>query len=74
MMTTNAGRDFIIMAIQLGVTQYIVKPFSANELEAKIRASINILNRRREQRYALPAHEARVCRWVIRSCPGNCLI
>ncbi|MFH7319948.1 response regulator [Desulfurivibrio sp. D14AmB] len=58
MMTTNAGRDFIIMAIQLGVTQYIVKPFSVNELETKIRASINILNRRREKRYAMPAHVA----------------
>jgi len=58
MMTTNAGRDAIIMAIQLGVTQYIVKPFSVNELETKIRASINILNRRREKRYAMPAHVA----------------
>lgn len=60
MMTTNADRDFIIMAIQLGVTQYIVKPFSTNELETKIRASINVLNRRREKRYTLPAHVARI--------------
>ncbi|ADH85558.1 response regulator [Desulfurivibrio alkaliphilus] len=58
MMTTNGDRDFIIMAIQLGVTQYIVKPFTANELEKKIRSSLNVMNRRREQRYALPEHVA----------------
>lgn len=60
MMTANADRDFIIMAIQLGVTQYIVKPFSSNELETKIRSSINVLNRRQEKRYTLPAHVARI--------------
>lgn len=60
MMTTNADRDFIIMAIQLGVTQYIVKPFSTHELETKIRASINVLNRRQEKRYTLPTHIAQV--------------
>ncbi|MDF1615070.1 response regulator [Desulfurivibrio dismutans] len=58
MMTTNGDRDFIIMAIQLGVTQYIVKPFTATEMERKIRASINVMNRRQEQRYALPEHVA----------------
>ena len=60
MMTTNADRDFIIMAIQLGVTQYIVKPFTTQELEKKIRASINVLNRRKEQRFTLPEHVANV--------------
>lgn len=58
LMTTNADRDFIITAIQLGVTQYIVKPFSPTELERKVRSSLNSLSRRRDQRYALPEHVA----------------
>lgn len=56
LMTTNADRDFIITAIQLGVTQYIVKPFSPEELERKIRSSLNALCKRQDQRYALPEH------------------
>ncbi|RQD61839.1 MAG: response regulator [Desulfonatronovibrio sp. MSAO_Bac4] len=60
MMSTNDSRDFLITAIQLGVTQYIVKPFSANELEEKIHSCIGMLNRRREKRYALPQHVARL--------------
>lgn len=60
MMTANANRDFIIMAIQLGVTQYIAKPFTSHELEQKIRSSINVLNRRQEKRYALPGHVAKL--------------
>jgi CheY-like chemotaxis protein len=58
LMTSNANRDFIITAIQLGVTQYIVKPFSPGELERKVRSSLNVLRRRQEQRYSLPEHTA----------------
>lgn len=58
MMSSNDSRDFLITAIQLGATQYIVKPFSVNELEEKIRASISMLNRRKERRYAMPRHTA----------------
>jgi CheY-like chemotaxis protein len=60
MMTTNADRDFLITAIQLGVTQYIVKPFSPDELERKARISMNSLNKRRAARYALPEHVATI--------------
>jgi DNA-binding response OmpR family regulator len=60
MMTTNADRDFIITAIQLGVTQYIVKPFSPKELEEKIRLSLNTISKRQAERYALPDHVATV--------------
>lgn len=58
MMTANDSRDFLVTAIQLGVTQYIVKPFTVNELEEKIRSSISLINRRREKRYTLPGHVA----------------
>jgi len=37
MMSANKHRDFIITAIQLGVSDYIVKPFKPEELEAVIR-------------------------------------
>lgn len=60
MMSTNADRDFIIMAIQLGVTQYMVKPFTTDELESKIRSSLNVLCQRRAKRYALPDHVAEI--------------
>ncbi|MDH4321257.1 MAG: response regulator, partial [Desulfobulbaceae bacterium] len=39
MMTSNDNRDFIVTAIQLGVTNYIIKPFTPNELTEKIRAA-----------------------------------
>lgn len=60
MMSSNTDRDFIIMAIQLGVTQYMVKPFTTQELEKKVRSSINVLCRRRDQRYALPPHTVEI--------------
>lgn len=58
MMSSNDTRDHIVTALQLGVSQYIVKPFTVNELEKKILACVNVLNSRREQRYALPEHVA----------------
>lgn len=57
LMTTNAGRDFLVTAIQLGVTQYILKPFSPGELEDKIRKSWAGSNKRSSMRYfSLPEH------------------
>ncbi len=70
MMTTNADRDFLITAIQLGVTQYIVKPFAPEELERKARISMSSLNKRKEARHALPEHRATV-RIDGKSMPGK---
>lgn len=60
MMSTNSDRDFIIMAIQLGVTQYIVKPFSTEELERKVQSSLNVSKQRQARRFALPPHLAEI--------------
>lgn len=59
MATTNNQRDFIITALQLGVTQYIIKPFTAVDFERKIRASWSTAMKRRSERFAaLPGHNA----------------
>jgi two-component system, chemotaxis family, chemotaxis protein CheY len=56
-MTTHGRKDFIATAMQLGVTQYIVKPFSPDELEDKIRKSWSSSTKRRSTRYAgIPEH------------------
>ena len=57
MMTTHGEKDFIVTAIQLGVTQYVVKPFPPEELEDKIMKSWNTACQRQSQRYAqMPRH------------------
>lgn len=57
MMTTHGEKDFIITAIQLGVTQYLVKPFTPAELEDAIRKSWSSATKRAAPRYAsLPPH------------------
>lgn len=57
MMTTHAERDFLVTAIQLGVTAYIVKPFSPTELEDTVRKAWNSASKRSSDRYAaLPQH------------------
>ena len=38
MVTSEADKDKIVEAVQSGVSQYIVKPFNANQLEEKIKA------------------------------------
>jgi two-component system chemotaxis response regulator CheY len=59
MVTTNNRRDFIVTALQLGVTQYVIKPFTPMELEQKIRASWSATSKRRSERHAdLPPHRA----------------
>jgi len=57
MVTTNNQRDFIITALQLGVSQYVVKPFTAAELDQKIRSAWNAASKRRSERHSdLPKH------------------
>lgn len=61
MMTANDDRDSIITAVQLGASQYIIKPFTPMELEEKIISSWNYFNKRADKRYAsLPQHKARI--------------
>lgn len=38
MVTSEADKEKIVEAVQAGVSQYIVKPFNANQLEEKIKA------------------------------------
>jgi CheY-like chemotaxis protein len=58
MVSTNNQRDFIVNAQQLGVTQYLVKPFTPAELEQKIRNSWNAASKRKSERHAgLPQHQ-----------------
>ncbi|HIJ59996.1 MAG TPA: response regulator [Nitrospirae bacterium] len=57
MMTTHGEKDFIITAIQLGVSHYIVKPFTPQELEDVLRKSWNSATKRNAPRFAsLPPH------------------
>ncbi len=59
MMTTHGEKDFIITAIQLGVSHYLVKPFTPAELEDSIRKSWNMATKRSAPRFAsLPPHTA----------------
>jgi len=61
MMTTNSDRDFIVTAIQLGVTNYLVKPFTPSELEEKLRLAWGAFNRRNAPRHAaLPKHIVKI--------------
>lgn len=58
MMTANASKDFIVTAVQLGVSEYITKPFTPEELEEKLRKAWNVISKRQGQRYAsLPHHK-----------------
>jgi len=58
MVSTNNQREFIVTAQQLGVTHYLVKPFTPAELEQKIRTSWNSASKRKSERHAdLPTHQ-----------------
>lgn len=58
MMTAHGGRDYLITAIQNGVSSYITKPFTPAELEDKIAKSWNRATKRKSERYnLLPDHE-----------------
>jgi two-component system, chemotaxis family, chemotaxis protein CheY len=57
MMTAHKEREFIVNAVQLGVNQYLVKPFTSRDLEEKVRKSLDHSIKRQAQRYAdLPKH------------------
>lgn len=57
MVTTHGEKDYIITAIQGGASQYIVKPFSPEEMEQKIRLCWNSTSKRKGRRYGdLPKH------------------
>lgn len=59
MVTSNSQKDFIITALQLGVNQYLIKPFTPAELEKKIRNSWNAATKRASERFSsLPSHRA----------------
>lgn len=61
MMTSHGGRDFIMTAIQNGVTHYLVKPFTAAELEDRVRKSWNGAVKRQAERFSsLPPHQLMV--------------
>ncbi len=61
MMTSHGGRDFIMTAIQNGVTHYLVKPFTAAELEDRVRKSWNGAVKRQADRFSsLPPHQMMV--------------
>lgn len=38
MVTSEADKEKIVEAVEAGVSQYIVKPFNANQLEEKVKA------------------------------------
>lgn len=57
MMTARGGRDCVINAVQNGVSQYVVKPFSADKLEDAINKSWNGAKKRNSVRVSgLPSH------------------
>ena len=59
MMTSRGGRDFVITAVQNGVSQYVVKPFTADRLEDAIHKSWNGAKKRNSVRLSgLPSHKA----------------
>ncbi len=57
MVTSHDEKDFLVTAIQSGVSQYIVKPFTPEEMEQKILLCWNAASKRLGRRYAdLPKH------------------
>jgi len=59
MVTSHAEKDFIVTAIQNGVSYYVVKPFTSQDIERKIIECLNITKRRCCTRYKnIPAHSS----------------
>jgi len=57
MVTSHAEKDFLVTAIQNGASQYIVKPFTPEEMEQKILLCWNSATKRKSRRYSdLPKH------------------
>jgi CheY-like chemotaxis protein len=73
MMTSHGSKDFIMTAVQNGVTHYLVKPFTAREMEDRIRKSWNGASKRRSDRFsALPEHHVTL-KTATRSFPAKLL-
>ncbi|MCF6436331.1 response regulator [Pseudoalteromonas sp. MMG022] len=61
MMSSLGDKEHVLAAIQNGVSQYVMKPFSADKLEDAIHKSWNSANRRGAVRLsALPEHRVRI--------------
>lgn len=59
MMTSDSHPGHIIDAVQRGITNYIIKPFTSDELEDKIKRSWQTINKRRAERFnVLSEHRA----------------
>lgn len=57
MVTSHSEKDFLVTAIQNGASQYIVKPFTPEEMEQKILLCWNSASKRKSRRYSdLPRH------------------
>ncbi len=57
MITSNGEMKFILHAMELGVTDYVVKPFTPLDLEKKLRSAWAASAKRMKERYAsLPTH------------------
>ena len=50
MVTSRSDRDSLATAVQLGVTSYVIKPFTANTLVEKIRMAMHRMERRNAER------------------------
>lgn len=73
MMTSHGSKDFIMTAVQSGVTHYLVKPFTAREMEDRIRKSWNAAAKRGANRFSsLPDHHV-VLKTDARSFPAKLL-
>ena len=52
-----AGGEFVVEAIQMGVSQYVVKPFNPEKLEITVRKAWSGAHKRMSKRYSgLPTH------------------
>ncbi|NOU50647.1 response regulator [Pseudoalteromonas sp. JBTF-M23] len=61
MMSSLGDKEHVLAAIQNGVSQYVMKPFSAEKLEDAIQKSWNSANRRGAVRLSsLPEHRVRI--------------
>ncbi|WP_426197274.1 ATP-binding protein [Massilia sp. DWR3-1-1] len=58
LLSARAGEEAKIEGLQAGADDYMVKPFAANELLARVRRQIELGRERRLQQQALRKHEA----------------
>jgi len=58
LLSARAGEEAKVEGLQAGADDYIVKPFAANELLARVQAQLELLRRRRDANDALREREA----------------